>query len=69
MLVLTSPTVVYVHGACTPSQFAGVGGPPAKWSFSSDVTTNSVLRVEIPSRPSRSKKDANALSYDFSAAT
>ena len=27
----------------TPSQFAGLGAPPTKWSFSSGVTVNSVL--------------------------
>src|ERR687887_2629373 len=43
--------------------------PPAKWSFSSAVTTNSVLCFVIPSFFSRAKNAPNASSYDFSAAT
>src|SRR5207244_71506 len=43
--------------------------PPAKWSFSSAVTTNRVLCWLIPSFFSRAKKVANASSYDFSVAT
>src|SRR5215472_17602817 len=36
-----------------PSQFAGEGGPPVKWSFSSAVTTKSVLLSEMPSLASK----------------
>src|SRR5215831_407360 len=38
-----------------PSQFAGLGGPPTKWSFSSGVTTNSVLSLVMPSLARRAK--------------
>ena len=50
-------------------QLPSLETPPAKWSFSSAVTTNKVLCWLIPSFFSRSKKVANASSYDFSAAT
>ena len=40
----------------------GVPVPPAKWSPSTVVTANSVLRWSIPSRLSRAKNAANASS-------
>jgi hypothetical protein len=43
--------------------------PPAKWSFSSAVSTNSVFCFVIPSRCRRAKKVANAWSYSCSAWT
>src|SRR6266852_2987261 len=57
---LISPTRLYVHGVVTPSQPAGVAESPAKWSPSSTVNTNSVLRLLIPSAASRSKNLRNA---------
>ncbi len=62
MFAFTSPRVEYVHGTVTPSQFAGLGLPPVKWSFSSAVTTNSVLDLSIPSLASRVKNWPNAVS-------
>jgi hypothetical protein len=46
-----------------PSQLAGDGGPPTKWSFSSAVTTNSVFAVVILSALRRAKNFPKALSY------
>jgi len=46
----------------TPSQVAGVGEEPTKWSPSSTVTTNSVFDLLIPSSPRRLKNLPNALS-------
>jgi hypothetical protein len=43
--------------------------PPAKWSFSSAVTTKSVFSFVIPSRRSRLKNVANAWSYSCSVWT
>ena len=37
-----------MHGVLTPSQSAGVGGEPTKWSPSSTVKTKSVLLLLIP---------------------
>ena len=37
-----------MHGVLTPSQWAGVGGDPTKWSPSSTVKTKSVLLLLIP---------------------
>jgi len=46
----------------TPSQDGFDGGPPAKWSPSSTVTTKSVFDLLMPSLCRRSKKRANAWS-------
>jgi hypothetical protein len=51
-----------VHGVLTPSQFAGVGGEPTKWSPSSMVKTKRVLPLLIPLAASRSKNLPNASS-------
>ena len=61
-LPFTSPTSGYVQGTFTPSQPAGLGCEPTKWSPSSTVNTKSVLLLSIPSFASRSKNDANAAS-------
>src|SRR5215831_15783640 len=68
-LAFSSPIFEYVQGTCTPSQPAGLPGPPAKWSFSSDVNENSVLLRLMPSLASRAKNLPNASSYAFSWAT
>ena len=47
-------TWLYTQAVLTPSQGL-VGTPPAKWSFSSAVNTNSVLTWLIPSAASRVK--------------
>src|SRR5438093_1077717 len=46
---LISPTRSYEQGVVTPSQPAGVGVSPTKWSPSSTVKTNSVFDLLIPS--------------------
>jgi hypothetical protein len=61
-LPFTSPTSGYVQGTFTPSQPAGVGCDPAKWSPSSTVKTKSVLLLSMPSAASRWKNEANAAS-------
>ena len=61
-LALISPTWLYVHGVAMPSQPAGLGDEPTKWSPSSTVNTNSVFDLLIPSAASRSKNCPNAAS-------
>jgi hypothetical protein len=45
-----------------PSQPAGDGGPPTKWSFSSAVMMKSVFSLVIPSLARRAKNWPKALS-------
>ena len=47
---------------------SGVPVPPAKWSPSSTVTTNSVLLLSMPCAARFWKNAANASSYAFSCA-
>src|SRR5215472_6130080 len=68
-LAFSSPIFEYVQGTWTPSQPVGLPLPPAKWSFSSDVTENSVLPRLMPSFARRAKNLPNASSYAFSWAT
>ena len=59
------PAGTSLHAVCVYVRFplpSGVPVPPAKWSPSSTVTTNSVLLLSIPSFWSRWKKAANAAS-------
>ena len=61
-LALISLTWLYEHGVVSPSQPAGDGGEPTKWSPSSLVNTKSVLLLSIPSAASRVKNLPNAVS-------
>jgi hypothetical protein len=47
-------------------QFAGLGGPPTKWSPSSAVITNSVLALVMPALARPAKKVPNAAFSCFS---
>ena len=74
---MISPTVfgplvpgVYVHGVWMPSHAAWlVAWPPAKWSPSSTVITNSVLLLSMPSSARRAKNAWNAWSWSCSCWT
>src|SRR6185312_13389263 len=60
IVALGQVTCEYWHGVVTPSHEGFDGGPPAKWSPSSTVTTNSVFERLIPSAWRRAKNRANA---------